>query len=103
VRQGQWCSDDDDDDDDDNDDGDDDDDDEEDQKNKSVCVCVGGGVVFLETLFSFDNDDGDILNNVDNRFSPTSTKTVPKLSIAGNTKCFYFNCSEEKTQSEFGQ
>ena len=50
-----------------------------------------------------DNDDGDILNNVDNRFSPTSTKTVPKLSIAGHTKFFYFNCSEEKTQSEFGQ
>ena len=63
----------------------------------------GGEVVFLETLFSFDNDDGDILNNVDNRFSPTSTKTVPKLSIAGHTKFFYFNCSEEKTQSEFGQ
>ena len=68
-----------------------------------MCVGGGGGVVFLETLFSFDNDDGDILNNVDNRFSPTSTKTRPKLSIAGHTKFFYFNCSEEKTQSEFGQ
>jgi hypothetical protein len=56
----------------------------------------GGGVIFLEALFSFDDDDGDILHNVANRFSPTSTKTVPKLSIAGNTNFFYFNCSEEK-------
>ena len=60
-------------------------------------MCVwGGGVVFLETLFSFDNDDGDILNNVDNRFSPTSTKTVPKLSIAGHTKFFISTVVKKK-------
>ena len=48
--------------------------------------------VFLVALFSSDNDDGDILNkedtvylHVDNRFSPTSTKTVPKLLIADHT------------------
>ena len=67
--------------------------------------------VFLVALFSSDNDDGDILNkedtvylHVDNRFSPTSTKTVPKLPIADHTKSFDFNCIEEKTKcSEFGQ
>ena len=53
MGQGGWCG---------------DDDDEEDEKSVCVCVCVwGGGIVFLEALFSFDNDDGDILNNVDNQ------------------------------------